>query len=608
MKDTNKSTSGNATVVLRDARQGWMTFVHPVRTAAAYRVNEVRAVLESAAKWSAGGGYAAGFVGYESAAAFDPALRTRQHSSRIPLVWFGLYKDYLPMRGIPDAGGGGGHFPDWHPLCSANEYAQALCAVKEHIECGLTYQVNYSFRLRARFSGDCWTFFQRLVRAHESTYPVYVSTHDFSVCSASPELFFRLDGQRIFSAPMKGTMSRGLTPEGDVRMRRGLNTAKHRAENIMIVDMVRNDLGKIARPGSVSVPALFRAERYPTVWQMVSRVQARTRAGIPEIFGALFPAASITGAPKAKTMELIAGLETTPRGVYTGAAGYIGPERTAQFNVAIRTVTVDHLSGTAEYGTGGGIVWDSEREAEYRECLLKAEVLTRDEPSFELFETLLWEPSRGFFLLSAHLRRMRRSARYFGYAYHEKRMMSCLNEYVRHLPRAKHRIKILLNAEGQFSCAGEPFQSVTGPRTVGLAPFSIDRQCRYLYHKTTRRAVYERARAACPGPDDVLLRNPAGEVTESTIANVVVQLKGRRYTPPVECGLLPGTFRRYALDSGMVTEKVIRVEDLFRAEALFLCNSVRGIYPVTLVGEEGSSSPVAASGMAGSWKNPNGSG
>jgi para-aminobenzoate synthetase/4-amino-4-deoxychorismate lyase len=308
----------------------------------------------------------AGFISYEAAAGIDAAFCVYE-AGAFPLVWFGVYREPQMLAELPEV-------PDNVVVSEsgasvdAADYADSIERIKSYIAAGDTYEVNYTFRQRHAFSGDAFAFFRRLYYAQETDYAAYVDIGDYAVCSVSPELFFELRGSDIRMKPMKGTARRELTLEDDHKQAGLLRECgKNRAENVMIVDMVRNDLGRIAEPGSVRAASLFDVERYPAVWQMVSTVEARTGAGLSELMGALFPCASITGAPKVRTMEIIRELESSPRGIYTGAIGYWLPERQACFNVAIRTAVVDRKSAGMEYGVGGGIVWDSVEEHEFDE-------------------------------------------------------------------------------------------------------------------------------------------------------------------------------------------------------------------------------------------------
>lgn len=565
--------------------QRWLEFLNPVSVFIAHRAVEVGPALREVETAARRGWWAAGFVTYEAAPAFDRALAAHDDQSGLPLLWFGIYQAPQVAAAPPKAGQG---VPlNWQPSVSVEEYNTGFAQIKNRIAAGQTYQVNYTFRLRAPFAGNAVELFARAVHAQGSGYPVFVETDDWVIGSASPELFFTLDGERLVSKPMKGTAPRGLRLADDQAQAEWLrNSEKNRAENVMIVDMVRNDMGRIARQGSVRVPELFEVEKYRTVWQMTSTVECETRASLSEIFAALFPAASITGAPKASTMRIIRELENSPRRIYTGALGYIAPgfgrersveQRRAQFNVAIRTFLLEKRSGQVEYGLGGGIVWDSEPRDELREAYAKAKILTETPPDFSLIETLLWTPEGGFGLLERHLERMRESAAYFDFPFDEPQIRKKLSAL---RAETSQRVRLLLDAEGGISLECSALNPLPSPYRVRLAEKPIAPNHAHLYHKTTHRALYEAARL--PECDDVLLWNERGEVTESTIANLVVARGGEWLTPPVACGLLPGTARAQWLAEGRLREAVIRVEDLVGCDKIFLLNSARGLWEISL--------------------------
>jgi len=338
----------------------------------------------------------------------------------------------------------------------------------------------------------------------------------------------------------------------------------------MIVDMVRNDLGRIAEIGSVQVPDLFKIEKYSTLFQMTSLVQAKTQASFTDVFSALFPSASITGAPKVSTMNIIAELESTPRGVYTGSIGYLSPNRKAQFNVAIRTVLVDRKNTSAEYGIGGGIVWDSTGLDEYNEALLKARVLTEKSNEFSLLETLLWTPQDGYFLPEKHFERLEDSAEYFDIPFSRTAFYDLLDELQEKFSSSQ-RIRILIDRFGNCTTESKDLIFEEKIFIVKLANKPIDSSNRFYFHKTTNRKIYP----PLNGFDDILLYNENGELTEFTIGNLVVEMGGKLVTPPISCGLLAGTFRAHLLESGKISEKVIRMEELKDCKKIFLVNSLR---------------------------------
>ena len=568
----------------------WWRFRSPSAVVQARAAEEAPAALAEAAKAVDGGGLAAvGFLTYEASPGFDQALVCRP-AGPLPAVWFGLYERAEPLAVLPVAAPSRPEPLTWEPNVGYEEYRQAIRRVKAYIATGDTYQVNYTLRLRAPFAGDPAALFAALWQAQRAEYCAYVHIGDHVICSASPELFFRLHGETVLSRPMKGTAPRGRTLEEDEENARALAASeKDRAENVMIVDMIRNDLGRIARVGSVRVPRLFTVERYDTLFQMTSDVEAEVAVGFPELMGALFPCASITGAPKVRTMEIIRELEPDPRGIYTGCIGYLLPGRRARFSVAIRTVHVDLDAGRAEYGTGGGIVWDSTEEGEYEECHTKALILLQQKPEFQLLETLLWEPDKGYALLERHLSRLAASARYFGFALDPDSVRRRLAAVAQGFGDGPQRVRLLVGRAGEVSVEAAPLPPPADrPWRVGVAKRPVDPKDRFLYHKTTHRAIYEQAKADFPNHDDVLLWNPQGEATESTIANLVVRLGGELVTPPVSCGLLPGTLRAELLNTGQVRERVVTLTELAAAEEVWLVNSVRGWIRVQVDWPQGS--------------------
>lgn len=527
--------------------------------------------------------HAVGFVAYEAGAAFG--LSVHVPPPGLPLVWFALYDASCarpcerPVRGSSSSYTLGPQ----QPSMDRPSFQQAFEAIKRFLADGESYQVNFTFQLRAPFAGDPLDLFADLVQAQQGTYSAYIDTGDFTICSASPELFFELRADRVVVRPMKGTARRGRTLEEDAAVRdRLLASEKDRAENVMVVDMVRNDLGRIADVGSVLVEELFTAERYPNVWQMTSSVSARSLAPLEEIFAALHPSASITGAPKLKTMEIVRRLEQEPRGVYTGAVGHIPPDGQARFNVAIRTAVIDRRSGLLSFGVGSGIVWDSDGAAEYDECLLKGSVLGSPPVTFELLETLRWEPGAGYHLLERHLSRLSASAEYFGIPLPAAAVDAALHRAVQGALEPQ-RVRLLVAQSGRVRTEHRAHVAAPGPLQLRVASRPIDSRVVWLFHKTTHRDIYDRARQEAGPCDDVLLWNEHGQVTEATNANVVVEVNGVCVTPPVPCGLLPGTCRADMLARGTIREAIVTLDDLHGATAIWLINSVHDRRPAVLV-------------------------
>ena len=562
----------------------WWQFARPI---ASFEVTQSADLLptlhhiESAVERE--GVWAVGWLSYEASGGFDPALITHPPNPRLPLAWFALCHpphavNWPPCPPMPTYS-----LSAWQPQTSAEAYRAALAQIHHHIAQGETYQVNYTMRLQATFQGEPFHYFQTLQQAQNGRFGAYLETDQLAICSASPELFFQLNGDKLISRPMKGTAKRGLTWAEDHAQAEWLRLSeKNQAENVMIVDMIRNDLSRVAQPNSVNVARLFEVTRYPTLWQMSSTVQAKTTAPISEIMRAMFPCASITGAPKVRTMQLIAQLESVPRGVYTGSLGFVAPQRRAQFNVAIRTVTIEKERESAEYGTGSGVVWDSVADEEYHETRLKADVLTVHRPSFELLEGILWQPESGYLLLERHLTRLAHSADYFQRPFSRLATEKALHEYALQL-HEPCKVRLLLVADGRVHLEATPLEPLPQPQRLAWAFEPVNSADPFLYHKTTHRVVYEQRRR--PDADDTLLWNERGEITETTRANLIIERDGQFLTPALSCGLLAGTMRQQLLAEGKISEAIIYRSEIGRdtETKLWLINSVRGWLTTVLI-------------------------
>ncbi len=566
------------------SRHLWLHFKSPVDRIVCTDCDGIRPALRKLhQRVESEGLYAAGFISYDAAPAFDEALKASRNR-QIPLLAFSLYPEPEPVRPDFSAPVEGQAELNWRPLTGRKEYGKALEGVKNHIRRGESYQVNYTYRLEADAPGDPRTLFSRLQAAGEARYGAFLMEEEYAVCSASPELFFSLEGCEISARPMKGTAARGKSSAEDRRAADELRRSeKNRAENLMITDMIRNDLGRIARKGSVHVPELFTLEKYPTLWQMTSEVRAETDASVPQIMDALFPCASITGAPKVRTMEIIEELETSPRGLYTGSIGWWGPGGRALFNVAIRTVFLDRKNDMAIYGTGGGIVWDSDTEGEYEESLLKTKVLIQKAAEFELLETIKWTPEEGVYLREAHLDRMEASAQYFDYPFSRNAATALLDEFSPKEKNGGRRLRLLLSRRGLLRLEDAPLpEAPAAPWLLKPAVSPVNLNAPLFRHKTTSRKIYEDLKRE--DADDTVLWNERGEITETTIANLAVRIEGRLCTPPASSGLLEGTLRRHLLEKGELEERVITLEELAGAEEIYLLNSVRGMLPARYTG------------------------
>lgn len=560
----------------------------PRATYTAHDLSDVLEVLSRADEAARTGRWALVMVAYEASPAFDRALRTMPPLNGLPLAWVAIF-DRFDQAAIATSSPRAASLQTM-PSLAREEFGRRVESAQAHIRAGDTYQVNLTFPLRAPAPADPAELYASLARAQQASYGAMLDLGRHLILSFSPELFFRRRGTRIEMRPMKGTTARGRWPREDAARAAALRTsAKARAENVMIVDLLRNDAGRVARTGSVHVRELFTLERYPTLWQLTSTIEAEVApdATIVELLTALFPCGSVTGAPKIRTMELIAELEGRARGVYTGAIGLVEPGGDCTFNVAIRTVVVDRATGLATLGVGAGITADSDPDEEYRECLLKAAFASGppdiDEARFSLLETMRLE-SGVILRLERHLRRGKDSAEYFGYPWREAEIRGALCDACDAHGAGSWRLRLLIDSQGapNVECSivesGRP-----QPWRVALAPTPVDVRSPFLFNKTTRRETYDAARAARPDVDDVLLWNERGEVTESTIANLVVQTSTGRVTPPVDCGLLPGVFRGELIDGGLVTERVVTKAALAAAPRIWLVNSLRGWIEARLV-------------------------
>ena len=575
------------TIILRNAAEAnWLRFSNPLEV---LNVHDLKAVLPTLRyieqRVERDGLFAAGFIGYEAAPAFDSACVVR-HDAGFPLLRFGLFKAPVKIDTLPEVEPTAAL--TWQMDSAPAYYRGKISRIKAHIRAGDSYQVNFTVRQHAENVYSPWALFRKLAMDGPCTapYAAYVNCRDWAICSASPELFFELDGDYLRARPMKGTASRGDNLREDEQQKSWLrNSEKNRAENLMIVDMIRSDMGRIAKPGSITVDNLFRVEVYPTTLQMTSCVRARTDRSVTDILRALFPCASITGAPKINTMRLIAALEDTPRRIYTGAIGCISPGRQVRFNVAIRTALVNRHHGHACYGSGGGIIWDSNADEELAEVATKSHIL--GSPSqrhyFQLLESLLWT-GFDYTLLERHKARLLASARHFGFTVSEASIGHHLESLRTQLPGTPSKVRLLLAENGRLTSEYAPLGEPThAARRVRLADHPVDPESIWLAHKTTVRSLYDEARAGGASIDDVLLWNTRGLLTESTTANLAIMRDGRWLTPALDNGLLAGTLRAELLETGRLQACDIPIAWLRQAREIRLLNSVREWIDVELV-------------------------
>lgn len=532
--------------------------------------------------------YLAGFFSYELGYLLEPACNMQEFTSDFPFALFGVYEspaEYYYSGNCPEGTAFDLPLPSGQYIInnlrmsiSESEYRKCIAQIKEHLLQGDIYQVNYTIKYLFVFSGDPYALYCDLKNRQYVSYNVFGRFDEYSILSLSPELFFKKQGNSITVRPMKGTFARGRTLEEDIKNLKFLaGDEKNRSENLMIVDLMRNDLTRICNPCSVKTVSLFDIEQYKTLFQMTSTVtgELSVDGSFRSLTQALFPSGSITGAPKISSMKIIRQLEHDERKIYTGALGFIEPGGNATFNVAIRTILIK--DGKGEMGAGGGIVYDSTPEDEYNELQLKAEFLVKKpHPEFFLIETLLYDGS--FHNLERHILRMKESAEYFDYAFDSGELMGHLDNIQPQLTAQRYRVRVLLGRFGDISATPSEIDYQPGSLQVMLSSKTTDSNDNFYFHKTTNRVLYERELAAARemGFFDVLFLNKKGELTEGSITNVYLEINGIVYTPPVECGLLGGTMRAKLIDEGKVKEKLLLIKDLTKARKVYISNAIIG--------------------------------
>jgi para-aminobenzoate synthetase / 4-amino-4-deoxychorismate lyase len=588
-------------------------FTAPLRVLKAHLLSELPSLFARIETAIAAGHYAAGYFAYECGEFFEPtaALAQPVHPSPArPIAWFGIYNQpalfdhhagsfvygELPALGrFPARDVATNPSPDCALDIEKAEYTARVEAILEKIRAGDIYQLNFTIPLRVHAPGSSAALYRRLRARQPAPYAAFLHTGPGQrILSFSPELFFHLQNQeknRITTRPMKGTAPRGRTTTEDRAAADFLRAdPKNRAENVMIVDLLRNDLGRICNYGTVETSDLFALERYPTLWQMTSTITGELRpdATFQQIFRALFPSGSVTGAPKVRAMQLISELESGPRGVYTGAIGFFSPQESI-FSVAIRTLSLSGDKGSM--GVGSGIVIDSDPTAEWNECQLKAQFLTQPDrrlpTDFSLVETLLWDG--GFPLIELHLGRLADSAAYFGFPCERWEVRAALLAEEATFPdRRPRKVRLLLSPDGALQITSEilpPKESDPKPLRVAVSTHRVDPLDPMFFHKTTHRPLYVEALASATsnGYDEALFLNDRGEVTECSNHNIFIERAGRLITPPVECGLIPGVHRRLILQTHpAVSQRRLTLDDLRKADAIFLSNAVRGLRPAII--------------------------
>ena len=574
-------------ILFDDAREGGAAprlYAAPSEVIAAYGLDEVGPALNRVRRGLAAGKHAAGYLAYEAGHAFDPKLAASARKADGPLICFGLFDRYdtpelASVMPSPDGAYAGAP----RPRISQPDYEAAATTVRDHLFAGDFYQANLTFGCEVAVAGDPLALYGRLRRSSGAGWGGVITGADRTLVSLSPEQFFTIRDGVIEARPMKGTAPRRADPRADRAEAEGLAAdEKQRAENLMIVDLMRNDLARVSETGSVAVPELFAVESYPTVHQMVSRITSRLRKGIDavEVLKTIFPCGSVTGAPKIAAIEALRRIEPEPRGAYTGSMGWIEPGGDAAFNVLIRTLEWRHGATHARLGLGSGLVVDSQPSNEWAECLLKGDFVRRESQDFDLIETMRFDPSEGVVELDRHLDRMRNSSADLDFRFDRH---AARNELQAATFGRKDRgmVRLLLSKTGAMAIQVKPFEEPgVVPVTVALRPLPVDPSDFRLRYKTSDRRFYDRARQE-DGAYETIFVDPDGQLTEGSRTSIFVERDGKLLTPPASRGLIPGILRAKLIDEGMAVEAELTPADL--ANGFFIGNIVRGLIPAKLV-------------------------
>ena len=554
------------------------TFIQPIKELKTRDLAEVTDLLAQVENYQEKGYYVVGYVSYEAAPAFEKKLSVHKAPLLGEYLLYFTVHDSVEKSSIPLTYEEVYLPSNWQEVASAEDYEKAIAQIHHHLRQGDTYQVNYTVQLKQELSANPLAIYNRMVVEQEAGYNAYVEHDDMAVISMSPELFFEQNDRELTTRPMKGTTKRGLNDDDDLKEAAWLEQdPKNRSENMMIVDLLRNDMNRLSEVGSEHVERLCQVEQYSTVWQMTSTIKSQLRPDIDlvEIFRSLFPCGSITGAPKIATMEIIKDLEPQSRGVYCGTVGLLLPNGRRIFNVAIRTIQLHREQ--AIYGVGGGITWDSTWESEYREVHQKAAVLYRKQARFQLITTgkisqknLLFEEQ--------HIERLRKASRYFAYPFDPEILRQKIEEECQACDlHQDYRLRISLSKSGEI----EVDRQILTPLSPSFCQAQLclqeaNLQQAFTYFKTTHRPHLSL------GEQEKIYHNTRGELLETSIGNLVLKIAGKLYTPPIRLGILPGIYRQHLLETGQLEEKVLTLADLAQAEAIYGCNAVRGLYELSM--------------------------
>ncbi|EMS89081.1 aminodeoxychorismate synthase component I [Leptospira noguchii] len=559
---------------------GKIIFRNPIKTIEVYHFDTLLTSLNEINAYIKQGYYVAGFISYE-AGYFFSNMNWKENDTVLPLLYFAVFQNPEKFSEI-ETGPSQNYGFYISSIPNRKMYFENLDTIRTKLYQGEIYQINYTDKIFFDFEGDILSFYKALSERQPVPYGSWIRTYNWDILSFSPELFFEKKEKTLITKPMKGTYPRGKSTKEDKKNAQALiNSEKEKAENLMITDLMRNDLGKISKKGSVQVQNLFSVEKYKTIFQMTSTIQSELSDSIEwkDIFKELFPGGSITGAPKLRAMQLIRELEK-PRGIYTGAIGVIQPNQNAVFSIGIRTLELK--KGKGNIGIGSGITWDSDPEKEWFEILEKAKFFTEASNKFSLFETILYKNGI-FYFQKEHLQRIKNSAKKFGFPFSEQEWISCLKKVSTNCPSSgSYRVKISLNSFGKFTYEFQILENFQKKGTLVVCNVLIDSSSEFRKHKTNLREIYDREgkRSREAGHLDILFLNEKKEITEGSISNIFVKIRDSYFTPPTSSGLLPGIFRNRLLKRKGFYEKTFSLDDLFRSDSVFLCNSLRGILRV----------------------------
>lgn len=541
-------------------------------------IEEVNPLLDELEAYQNEGYYAVGYVSYEAAPAFETKFQVIDGPLMSEYLLYFTVHETVQTEPIPLTYDPITLPKSWQELTSAEEYKAAIEHIHHHIRQGDTYQVNYTVQLQQNLTADPFAIYNRLVVEQNAHYNAFIQHDDVSIISISPELFFKKDGDKLTTRPMKGTTNRGLTTETDLAQARWLaQDQKNRSENMMIVDLLRNDMNRISKIGSEDVKSLCQVEQYSTVWQMTSTIETQllTNRSLCDVFQALFPCGSITGAPKIATMEIIKKVEKQPRGVYCGAIGILVPQGPSIFNVAIRTLQLEETK--AIYGVGGGITWDSNWESEYEETKQKAAVLYRQNPKFDLISTGRIHQGKLLFL-EEHIKRLQESSRYFDYPFNAEKAHNQATALCQSLDLdTDYRLKMSLKKDGELKLEHSQLTNLSDDFCQArLVEQRHPLDSPYTFFKTSYRPHLSIE------SHEQIYYNHEGQLLETSIGNIVLKIEDQLYTPPVHLGLLNGIYRQSLIAENKLKEKVLTVKNLKQAQSIYGCNAVRGLYELKL--------------------------